>query len=463
MNTTTRKIAYLALLTALSVVLGYFEAMIPLPVTIPGVKLGLANITVIIALYLMGSRYAFALTLMKVAVTSLLVGSPSMILFSAAGSVLAYAGMWILWRTNKVNVLAISVTAAILHNLGQLIVAIWMMNTLAILVNLPIMIIAACITGTVTGMVSRAVIDVLPPLPHQRAQLQEPPVSDCSCSHVRPSLEFRNVSYRYSDAKNNAVDNVSFVVAQGQRVALLGANGSGKSTLAHLANGTVIPDQGAVIVDGVASGGFGSEHNRQHHVGMVAQDPDMQIIGARVIDDAAFGLENIGVPAKDIDSRAIKALSLMELDTMLEQDPNTLSGGEKQRLVIAGAIAMEPHYLVFDEPSSMLDARGRAEVLEAIDTLHKNGRGILHITHDLDEAFAADKIIILDSGRLIFEGTPEMLIQQHALLAQLGFAKSPFLDLAASLHQAGVQVPPGQHVRVDAWVHSVKKYQGMRG
>lgn len=456
MSIATRRIAYLALLTALTVVLGYLEAMIPLPVTIPGVKLGLANITVLIALYLMGPRYAFALTLMKVAVTSLLVGSPSMILFSAAGSILAFAGMWVLWRTDKVNVLVISVAAAILHNIGQLTVAIWVMNTLAILINLPIMIIAACITGTVTGMVARTVIEVLPPVGSEKKKSRE--ISIPEYVQINPALEFKDVSYCYPGSEIPALQNVSFTVAKGQRVALLGANGSGKSTVAHLSNGMLFPDQGAVFVDSSTS-----EESLQSRVGMVAQDPDMQIIGATVIDDTAFGLENIGTPSQEIDAQALRALTLMELSGQLDRDPNTLSGGEKQRLVIAGAIAMDPDYLVFDEPSSMLDACGRAEVLEAINTLHKNGRGILHITHDLDEAAAADKIIVLEKGSIVFEGAPHQLIMQQSLLEKLGFVESPFLQMVTLLRQAGAAVPSSQQIGVSDWVGTVEQYRKERG
>lgn len=460
MTTTTRRIAYLALLTALTVVLGYMEAMIPLPVTIPGVKLGLANITVLIALYLMGPRYGFALTLMKVAVTSLLVGSPSMMLFSAAGSVLAFAGMWALWRTDKVNVLVISVIAAILHNMGQLLVAIWVMNTLAILVNLPIMIIAACITGTITGMVARAVIEALPPVGEITPETRRQGADEYRQEHR--ALEFRGVSYRYPDAEIQALADVSLSVAKGERVALLGANGSGKSTLAHLANGVLLPDEGTVVVDSMNSADRDVKQAIRRRVGIVAQDPDTQIVGTTVIDDTAFGLENIGTPPHEIDTRALKALALMELGKERDRDPHTLSGGEKQRLVIAGAIAMDRDYLVFDEPSSMLDANGRAEVLEAIDALHKSGQGILHITHDLDETFAADKIIVLDGGRVAFEGTAGQLLVQEPLLDRLGFTASPFTRLLSLLGTYGVKTPKRRN-EVGAWALAVKEYGGERG
>lgn len=169
MNSKTRRIAYLALLAALTLVLGYLDAMIPLPVTVPGIKLGLANITVLIALYLMGPKYSFALMLMKVLMTSLIVGAPSMIMYSFTGSMLAFVGMWLLWKTNKVNLFAVSIVMAVLHNLGQIVVAAAVLATPAVFLNLPIMLIAACITGAFTATIATGVLKALPPLTPKKA------------------------------------------------------------------------------------------------------------------------------------------------------------------------------------------------------------------------------------------------------------------------------------------------------
>lgn len=164
MNQKSTKLAYIALFAALTLVLGYLEASIPMPVTIPGVKLGLANVAVMIALYLMGPKWAFAVMCLKIAVTSLLIGAPSMALYSAAGSTLAYVGMYAAWHFGKLPVVSVSVIAALLHNMGQLACAIAIMATPALLVNLPVMIIAACITGLATGSVAFGVLKVLHPL-----------------------------------------------------------------------------------------------------------------------------------------------------------------------------------------------------------------------------------------------------------------------------------------------------------
>lgn len=170
MSQKTKYLAYIALFAALTLVLGYLEATIPVPVTIPGVKLGLANIAVLIALYLMGPRWALAVMLLKVAVTSLIIGAPSMALYSLAGSSLAYLGMYAAWSFGRLSLVAVSVIAALLHNIGQICAAIAIMQTPALLVNLPVMIIAACITGAATGAVALGVLKALSPLKSTAAQ-----------------------------------------------------------------------------------------------------------------------------------------------------------------------------------------------------------------------------------------------------------------------------------------------------
>lgn len=170
MSQKTKHLAYIALFAALTLALGYLEATIPVPVTIPGVKLGLANIAVLIALYLMGPRWALAVMLLKVAVTSLIIGAPSMALYSLAGSSLAYLGMYAAWSFGRLSLVAVSVIAALLHNVGQICAAIAIMQTPALLVNLPVMIVAACITGAATGAVALGVLKALSPLKSTAAQ-----------------------------------------------------------------------------------------------------------------------------------------------------------------------------------------------------------------------------------------------------------------------------------------------------
>ncbi|MDR3053721.1 MAG: ATP-binding cassette domain-containing protein, partial [Coriobacteriales bacterium] len=238
-------------------------------------------------------------------------------------------------------------------------------------------------------------------------------------------LCFDHVSFRYPSQQSTALQEVDFAVEKGAYVVLLGANGSGKSTLARLANGLLVPDAGAVCVDGTSTAVHETLRELRSNVGVVSQDPDNQIVSTTVLDDVAFGPENLGLPPAVIAERCAAALALVGLSGFDERDPNTLSGGEKQRLVIAGVLAMEPSYLVLDEPCSMLDAMGRSEVRAAIAALRARGHGILHITHDLDETLSASKVLVLEKGKLVFSGSPDELLAEGALLERCGIGPTP--------------------------------------
>ncbi|MCL1891624.1 MAG: energy-coupling factor transporter ATPase [Coriobacteriia bacterium] len=229
-------------------------------------------------------------------------------------------------------------------------------------------------------------------------------------------LSFSKVCFEYPNSATWALDEVSLDVALGKRVALLGANGSGKSTLARLANGLLLPEAGTVQVDEFSSLDFSNIRALRQRCGVVAQDPDTQIVCTTVFDEVAFGPQNLKLDVAEIYERVEKSLAAVGLEGLRERDPNTLSGGEKQRLVIAGVLAMQPRYVVFDEPTSMLDAQGRAEVLAAIRDLQATGHGILHITHNLDEALEADEIAVLEAGRLIFSQSRKEFEQRADLM-----------------------------------------------
>jgi len=235
---------------------------------------------------------------------------------------------------------------------------------------------------------------------------------------------------------------------------VLGANGSGKSTLVRLANGMLSPDSGSVSVDDTATvirsdvgareagqGAAARDVSRRVRelVGVVFQHPDDQIVATAVEDDVAFGPENLGLPREEIRSRVDESLAVVGLTGLERREPHLLSGGQKQRLVIAGALAMRPRYLVFDEPTSMLDPQGRAEVLSVIARLKTDGRGVLLVTHDLAEAGRADRVVVLDRGSVVFEGTPSELFEcPH--LASWGLELPPVACLARALAAAGVAV-----------------------
>lgn len=254
-------------------------------------------------------------------------------------------------------------------------------------------------------------------------------------------LLFDHVSYRYPGADGLALDDVSLALAPGERLVLLGANGSGKSTLVRLANAMLLPTGGSVSADGMDTRDEATTRALRTAVGVVAQDPETQIVSSTLIDEVAFGPENLGLPRDEIAARVKEAVTAVGLAGKETREPHSLSGGEKQRLVIAGILAMRPRYMVLDEPCSMLDAQGREEVEQLIASLHAQGHGILQITHDLSECAAADKVVVLAGGRIVFEGGFDELLAEDELLEARGVLRPLLLELAAHLQEAGVKLP----------------------
>ncbi len=248
-------------------------------------------------------------------------------------------------------------------------------------------------------------------------------------------------AYGASGTPVGALTDVSLTISPGEMVALLGANGSGKSTLARLVNGLLTPRAGTVSVDGLDT--IDPERSRalRELVGLVFQNPDDQIVATAVEDDVAFGPENLGLPRAEIRTRVDEALALVGLAGMERREPHLLSGGQKQRLAIAGALAMLPRYLVLDEPTSMLDPQGRAEVLGVLERLRLAGHGLLLITHDLAEAQRADRAIVLSAGAVAFDGEVPELLAKGSRLAEWGLEMPPLARLAAHLRERGVPVP----------------------
>ena len=233
-----------------------------------------------------------------------------------------------------------------------------------------------------------------------------------------------------------ALDDVSLEVARGERICVLGANGSGKSTLASVICGLLAPDAGEVelVSELVCSDGrpdLEAYRRARRNLGLVFQNPDDQIVTSVVEDDVAFGPENLGLPREEIASRVARELHRVALDDYAAADPSRLSGGQKQRVAIAGALAMEPDVLVLDEPGSLLDVRGRSAILRVMGRLAKAGTTLVHVTHFMEEAVEADRVIVLDRGRIALEGTPEEVFARGAELADLGL-EVPF---AARLSQ----------------------------
>jgi energy-coupling factor transporter ATPase len=261
----------------------------------------------------------------------------------------------------------------------------------------------------------------------------------------RIMIRFTNVSfaYRVSGKELPALRGVSLDVMPGEMVAVLGANGSGKSTLAALANGLLLPDSGTVTVGECDTADPTRVREIRERVAIVMQHPDDQIVATAVEDDVAFGPENLGLERAEIRRRVDESLAAVGLTGLERREPHLLSGGQKQRLAIAGALAMEPAYLVLDEPTSMLDPEGRRDVAEVIERLGSSGKGILLVTHDLAEAARADRVVVLDRGALVYEGSAEELTTRTELLGECGLEIPPFTLLTAHLRQIGVAVPPG--------------------
>ena len=256
-------------------------------------------------------------------------------------------------------------------------------------------------------------------------------------------IRVEGVSFRYRPDGPLVLDGVSLSIEPGEVVALLGANGSGKSTLVRMLNAMSLPLTGEVTVDGMSTRDPDSTRRIRECVGAVYQQPDDQIVATAVEDDVAFGPENLGLPRDEIRRRVDEALATVGLTGLERREPHVLSGGQKQRLVIAGALAMEPRYLVLDEPTSMLDPKGRAEVLDVIETLRGEGRGILFVTHDLSAIAQATRAVVLSGGRVVFEGAVDALYGNTRGLGRWGLEEPPLERLSRSLGAAGFPTGDG--------------------
>lgn len=239
-----------------------------------------------------------------------------------------------------------------------------------------------------------------------------------------------------------ALDNISMSVKQGEFISILGRNGSGKSTLARMLNALLIPTEGVCIVAGFNSSEAKNHWEIRKQCGMVFQNPDNQIIGTSVEEDVAFGLENIGVPSREIRGRIDEAMKKVGIFDRRENAPHLLSGGQKQRVAIAGILAMRPSCIVLDEATAMLDPIGRKEVLKVVQQLNKELQmTVLHITHHMDEAVLADRVLVVDEGRVVMEGTPKEIFSQVEKVKALGLDVPQITELMMQLANAGVSLP----------------------
>ncbi len=260
------------------------------------------------------------------------------------------------------------------------------------------------------------------------------------------AVEVNGVSYDYRESNGESialgVKNVSLSIKQGEFCVLLGHNGSGKSTLAKLLNSFLLPDEGSVKIHGVDTKDEARIYEIRSNIGMVFQNPDNQMVAAVIEDDLAFGPENLGVPAEEIEKRITWALETVNMSEHRKRSPNKLSGGQKQRIAIASVLSMLPNILILDESTAMLDPKGRSEVLDTAMRLNKEkGMTVILITHYMDEAVNADKIFVLSKGEVIGSGTPKEVFSNVALIKQASLELPIASSVSLGLIEMGIEVP----------------------
>lgn len=259
-------------------------------------------------------------------------------------------------------------------------------------------------------------------------------------------IQFQNVSYRYEEDEGEeklplAVNDVSIDIKKGDFIAVLGHNGSGKSTLAKLSNSILIPESGRVLVNSMDTADDDLSYDIRRTVGVVFQNPDNQIVATIVEEDVAFGPENLGVPPEEIRKRVDDSLKAVGMYEYRGHEPHKLSGGQKQRVAIAGIIAMQPECIVLDEPTAMLDPKGRQEVMNTVMKLNREmGMTVVFITHFMEEAAKADRVIVMDNAKILLDGKPKEVFHEAELLNKIGLDIPESEKLARELIKSGINI-----------------------
>ena len=257
-------------------------------------------------------------------------------------------------------------------------------------------------------------------------------------------ISFDGVSYTYEDAPSPALSGISAAIRPGEFVAVLGHNGSGKSTLAKLLNALYVPTEGTVTVCGFDTANDDTVWDIRQRAGMIFQNPDNQIVATVVREDVAFGLENLAVPQEDMLPRIESALRAVRMNQFADSAPHLLSGGQKQRVAIAGILAMEPSVIIADEATAMLDPSGRKEVLDTIRMLNRQkGITVIWITHFMEEAALADRVVVVSDGKIATSGAPSEIFEQIDLMRELHLDVPHMTDLARGLRDNGMPLRRG--------------------
>lgn len=276
-------------------------------------------------------------------------------------------------------------------------------------------------------------------------------------------IEFKNVSFSYSEDESNVLEGLNLEFYEGQFTCVLGHNGSGKSTMAKLINALYIPTSGNVYSYGLDTSDEKNEIPIRRNIGMVFQNPDNQIVATIVEDDVAFGPENLGIPRDEIRKRVDDALKAVNMYEYRHHEPHRLSGGQKQRVAIAGIIAMQTRCIVLDEPTAMLDPKGRKEVIDALLKLkEEHGISVILVTHFMDEAVKADRVVVMNDGKVCLDGTPAQVFSDAELLETMGLTVPKPLELAYELQNNGVDIK-GTPLTATEFVNCFKDYINNRG
>lgn len=255
-------------------------------------------------------------------------------------------------------------------------------------------------------------------------------------------IEIRDLHYTYPGDEIESLKGIDLTIEKGSFVAVLGHNGSGKSTLAKHLNAILLPTAGSVLIDGMDTLDEDKTLAIRRKVGMVFQNPDNQIVANVVEDDVAFAPENLGVPSEEIRERVDNALKLVDMYDFRLHAPHLLSGGQKQRVAIAGVIAMSPEVVVLDEPTAMLDPKGRREVIETVTKLcRENGMTVVLITHHMSECIGADRLIVMSDGCVTADGTPKQVFSEVELMRREGLSVPVTTEILYELRKKGAQLP----------------------
>ncbi len=253
-------------------------------------------------------------------------------------------------------------------------------------------------------------------------------------------IEFKNVSFSYDQDEAAVIENLSLDFYEGQFTCVLGHNGSGKSTMAKLINALLVPTEGKVLSFGYDTSDEEKEIDIRRQIGMVFQNPDNQIVATIVEDDVAFGPENLGVPRDEIRKRVDDALKMVNMYHYRRHEPHRLSGGQKQRVAIAGIIAMQTRCIVLDEPTAMLDPKGRREVIKALHKMRDElGISVILVTHFMEEAVNADRVVVMNDGKVVLDGAPREVFKNSEKLSSIGLSVPKPLELAVALKNKGIE------------------------